>query len=55
MSTLNVRLNDFDAQLLNSLVETTGQSKTSLVMGLYSGPTCIIVLSSTCFVPFVAL
>ena len=29
MSTLNVRLNDFDAQLLKSLVETTGQSKTS--------------------------
>ncbi len=32
MSTLNVRLNDFDAQLLKSLVETTGQSKTSLVI-----------------------
>lgn len=32
MSTLNVRLSDFDAQILNSMVESTGQSKTSLVL-----------------------
>lgn len=32
MPTLNVRLNDFDAQLLNSMAEATGRSKTSLVL-----------------------
>lgn len=32
MPTLNVRLSDFDAQILNSMTESTGQSKTSLVL-----------------------
>lgn len=32
MTTLNVRLSDFDSQLLKSMVEATGQSKTSLVL-----------------------
>lgn len=32
MSTLSIRLSDFDASLLESLVEETGLSKTSLVI-----------------------